>query len=171
MDGGASSSFPPSAGRMESKGQKWKPQKTVYVSGDGEPTSLPLPCCPSFIFSPFHSPLNFPSPTFPPLPLVSSRVYRGGALRSFWFRAQMALACLWQRIKPPVSPFASMCKRSGQRTSNRRRKKKGGRNVRERGREERVGEKEKKKKNLRLCETTLSADVSRHSWKSELKLL
>lgn len=118
----------PSAGRMESKGQKWKPQKTVCVSGGGAHFSSP-PCCPSFIFSPLHSPLNFPSPTFPPLPLVSSRVYRGGARRSFWFWAQMALACLWQRIKPPVSPFASMCKRSGQRTSNRRRKKKGGRNV------------------------------------------
>lgn len=130
-----------------SKGQKWKPQKTVCV------TFLSLPRRPSFIFS---RPSTFHHPLFRPCPCPSSRLVYIGEARSllFWFRAQMALACLWQRIKPPVSPFASMCKRSGQRTSNRRRKKKGGgRNAREgegEREEEGVREKGKKKKNLRL---------------------
>lgn len=46
----------------------------------------PFPAAPLlFSLPPLHSPLNFPSPSFPPLPLplVPSRVYRGGAQPSF----------------------------------------------------------------------------------------
>lgn len=140
--------------------------------------NLPLsPSCTSYLsVSPFFflsfsslslSPaLNFPSPSLHPsspaclpacLPRSSSHIGDAEGLY-VWFWAQMALACLWRWIKPPVSPFASMCKWSGQRTSNRG---KGGRNAR----------RKKKKRTLQNCETTADADVSRHSWKSKLKRL
>lgn len=88
-------------------------------------------CLPLFFFLfslsllTFHHPLSTRRPPRPPALFLIS--YRRRRRPCVWFRAQMALACLWQWIKPPVSPFASMCKWSGQRTSNRR---KGGRNAR-----------------------------------------
>lgn len=101
------------------------------------PTPLPLPhlvpptfLSPPLFFSFLPLALNFPSPSFHPSsppPALFLISYRRRRRPCVWFRAQMALACLWQWIKPPVSPFASMCKWSGQRTSNRR---KGGRNAR-----------------------------------------
>lgn len=110
--------FTPSTGCIGSAGQNWKPQKTVCFSIAWlfylPPLFLP-PFFPFFI----SPPLNFPSPAFHPSPLPplppSSHIRDAERL----VRAQMALACLWQWIRPPVSPFASMCKRSGQRTSNR----------------------------------------------------
>lgn len=126
---------------------------------------LAPPAPPTFLSPPLFSPIslslspNFPSPLSirppPPAPFLLS--YRRRRRPCVWFWAQMALACLWRWIKPPVSPFASMCKWSGQRTSN---KGKGGRNAR--------GE---KKNTLQDCETTPDADVSRHSWKGKLKRL
>lgn len=93
------------------------------------------PCCTSYLsvspsffshFPLFLSPLTFRLSIHPP-PTLSLLSYRRCRRPGVWFWAQMALACLWQWIKPPVSPFPSMCKWSGQRTSNRG---KGGRNVR-----------------------------------------
>lgn len=142
MDGRASSSFP-SAGPLESKGSEMETTKDSLRQRRRSTTSLPLPAAPLLFSLPSTRPSTFHHPLFRPC-LWSRLVYIGEARRSFWFRAQMALACLWQRIRPPVSPFASMCKRSGQRTSNRRRKKKGGKECEgeEGGRE---GEGEKKK--------------------------
>lgn len=66
----------------------------------------------------------------------------------------MALACLWQWIKPPVSPFGLHVQ--AVRTKNVKQGERG-RNVR--------------KEKLQHFETTPSAGVSRHSWKSKLKHL
>lgn len=137
----------PSTGCIGSEGQDWKPQKTVCVSVAWFlfQTSPLAPLVPPTFLSPpsffSHFPLslspalNFPSPSLHPsspaclpacLPRSSSHIGDAEGLY-VWFWAQMALACLWRWIKPPVSPFASMCKWSGQRTSNRG---KGGRNAR-----------------------------------------
>lgn len=79
----ASSSPPhthPPAGRMEVKGSEMETTKDSLRH-----FSLPSPPPLFYFLSPLHSPLNFPSPSFPPLPLplVPSRVYRGGAQPSF----------------------------------------------------------------------------------------
>lgn len=76
---------------------------------------------------------NFPTPSLHPSSPACpvSLTYRRCRSPDVWFWAQMVLACLWRWIKPPVSPLLSMCKWSGQRTSN---KGKGGRNVREKNR-------------------------------------
>ncbi len=96
------------------------PSCTSYLSVSPSFFSL----FPSFSLLTFLLLLSIHPP--PPAPLLLS--YRRRRRPYVWFWAQMALACLWRRIKPPVSPFASMCKWSGQRTSNRG---KGGRNAME----------------------------------------
>lgn len=71
-----------------------------------------------------------------------------------WFWAQMALACLWLRIKPPASPFPLSPCASGQ--DKERQTGEGGKECEEKPRD---------------CETTPDTDVSWHSWKSKLKAL
>lgn len=139
----AISSFPPPPTllQQDAQGQRVRTgnHKKHYASVQPVSCSRP-PFSPLLHFLPFCLPLVFLSFSFfslltfhlplsvrPPPPAPSLLSYRRHRSPDVWFWAQMVLACLWRWIKPPVSPLPSMCKWSGQRTSN---KGKGGRNVR-----------------------------------------